>query len=155
MVQEIRQQHNVVTFAEIRIKCAAFDQMVAIADSGYRDDYCAQAAESRALLYAACASLGVQTWPGSANFVLARVGPGVDAIVAALSERGVLVRNRSADPGCEGCIRITAGHTEWVTVQKGREANGNVEIFGDLKPGDQLVATASDELKGGTLVKVD
>jgi len=52
-------------------------------------------------------------------------------------------------------IRVTAGHTEWVTVQKGREANGNVEIFGDLKPGDQLVATASDELKGGTLVKIN
>jgi len=52
-------------------------------------------------------------------------------------------------------IRISAGKTEWVTVQKGREADGKVEIYGDLKPGDQLVATATDELKGGTLVKTN
>jgi RND family efflux transporter MFP subunit len=52
-------------------------------------------------------------------------------------------------------IRITAGRTEWVTVQKGREADGKVEIYGDLNPGDQLVATATDELKGGTLVKIN
>ncbi|HVU98473.1 MAG TPA: efflux RND transporter periplasmic adaptor subunit [Puia sp.] len=52
-------------------------------------------------------------------------------------------------------IRIIAGKTEWVTVQKGREADGKVEIYGDLKPGDQLVAAATDELKGGTLVKTN
>ena len=52
-------------------------------------------------------------------------------------------------------IRITAGKTEWITVQKGREADGKVEIFGDLKPGDRLVAAATDESKGGTLVKTN
>ena len=50
-------------------------------------------------------------------------------------------------------IRVSDGKAEWVTVQKGREADGKVEIFGDLKPGDQLVAAATDELKGGTLVR--
>jgi len=29
-----------------------------------------------------------------------------------------------------------------------------VEIYGDLKEGDQLVANATDELKGGTAVYV-
>lgn len=82
---------------------------VAIRDRAYRDWYCAQAAESRALLAAACARLGIETWPSAANFVLARVGPNVAAIVEALAARGVTVRNRSADPGCEGCVRITAG----------------------------------------------
>jgi len=52
-------------------------------------------------------------------------------------------------------IRVTAGKTEWVTVQKGREADGKVEIFGDLSSGDQLVAAATDELKGGTPVKTN
>jgi histidinol-phosphate aminotransferase len=36
-------------------------------------------------------------------------------IVRAFAERGILVRDRSRDPGCHGCIRITAGlvrHTE-------------------------------------------
>jgi membrane fusion protein, multidrug efflux system len=50
-------------------------------------------------------------------------------------------------------IRITGGKAEWVTVQKGREAAGKVEIYGDLKEGDQLVANASDELKAGTPVR--
>lgn len=50
-------------------------------------------------------------------------------------------------------IRVRNGQTQWVTVQKGREADGKVEIYGDLQTGDQLVAAASDELKGGTLVK--
>ena len=49
-------------------------------------------------------------------------------------------------------IRIVNGKTEWVSVQKGREANGKVEIYGDLNEGDQLVANATDELKGGTTV---
>jgi histidinol-phosphate aminotransferase len=29
--------------------------------------------------------------------------------VAALAERGIRVRDRSYEPGCEGCIRVTAG----------------------------------------------
>ncbi|HET6255348.1 MAG TPA: efflux RND transporter periplasmic adaptor subunit [Puia sp.] len=52
-------------------------------------------------------------------------------------------------------IRVDSGRTEWITVQKGREADGKVEIFGDLKAGDRLVAAATDELKGGTLVKTN
>jgi histidinol-phosphate aminotransferase len=38
-------------------------------------------------------------------------------IVRAFGERGILVRDRSRDAGCAGCIRITAGlvrHTEVV-----------------------------------------
>ncbi len=52
-------------------------------------------------------------------------------------------------------IRIAGGKTQWVTVQKGREADGKVEIYGDLRVGDQLVAAATDELKSGTLVKTN
>ena len=36
-------------------------------------------------------------------------------LVDALASRSILVRDRSHDPGCAGCIRITAGlvrHTE-------------------------------------------
>jgi histidinol-phosphate aminotransferase len=38
-------------------------------------------------------------------------------LVEALASRNILVRDRSKDPGCAGCIRITAGlvrHTEIV-----------------------------------------
>jgi histidinol-phosphate aminotransferase len=82
---------------------------VAIADRGYRDWYVAQAAESRTLLMDACARLRLQTWPAAANFVLVRVGPRIPAVIAALGARGIRVRDRSAEAGCEGCIRITAG----------------------------------------------
>lgn len=81
----------------------------AIADRGYRDWYLNQAAASRALLAEACTSFGLQTWPSAANFVLVRVGERAPAIVAALGARGVLVRDRSKEAGCEGCIRVTAG----------------------------------------------
>jgi histidinol-phosphate aminotransferase len=27
----------------------------------------------------------------------------------AMRQRGILVRDRSTDPGCEGCVRITIG----------------------------------------------
>jgi membrane fusion protein (multidrug efflux system) len=49
-------------------------------------------------------------------------------------------------------IRVTNGKTEWVPVKTGRESDGNVEIFGSLKESDQLVNTATDELRIGTQV---
>jgi histidinol-phosphate aminotransferase len=82
---------------------------VAIADCAYRNWYVAQAAESRALLTAACERLKLQTWPSAANFVLVRVGPGIAQVIAGLAAKGIRVRDRSSEPGCEGCIRITAG----------------------------------------------
>jgi histidinol-phosphate aminotransferase len=84
---------------------------IAIEDRPYRDWYLAQAAESRALLADACARLGVRTWPSAANFVLVRVG-NASAVVNELAARGVRVRDRSAEAGCEQCIRITAGIVE-------------------------------------------
>jgi histidinol-phosphate aminotransferase len=84
---------------------------VAIADRGYREWYLGQAAASRALLAAACERLGLRTWSSAANFVLVRVAdaPGT---VKAMAARGVMVRDRSGDPGCGQCIRITAGVVE-------------------------------------------
>lgn len=82
---------------------------VAIADREYRAWYLAQAAASRALLLDACTRFGLETWPSAANFLLIRVGPRAADIVAALAGRGVLVRDRSRERGCEHCIRITAG----------------------------------------------
>jgi histidinol-phosphate aminotransferase len=84
---------------------------VAIEDRAYRDWYLEQAATSRALLADACVRLGVRTWPSAANFILVRVGNAA-AVVGELAARGVRVRDRSAEAGCEQCIRITAGIVE-------------------------------------------
>src|ERR1700750_28394 len=49
-------------------------------------------------------------------------------------------------------IRVTNGKTEWIPVKRGRESDGQVEIFGPLQIGDQLVNTATDELRNGVQV---
>jgi histidinol-phosphate aminotransferase len=82
---------------------------VAVADDAYRAWYLEQSAASRALLHRACERLGLETWPSAANFLLVRVGDRASEIVSALAARGVLVRDRSRERGCEQCIRITAG----------------------------------------------
>lgn len=46
-------------------------------------------------------------------------------------------------------IKVEDGHATWVDVSVGRTANGNTEIFGDVRPGDLLVRKASDEIRNG------
>jgi histidinol-phosphate aminotransferase len=81
----------------------------AFADTDYYNWYLAQVDESRTLLNAALSRMGIKVWPSAANFVLAYFGERTPSIVAALAERGITVRDRSHDPGCAGCVRITAG----------------------------------------------
>jgi hypothetical protein len=38
-------------------------------------------------------------------------------------------------------------------VKKGLEADGKVEVYGNIKPGDQVVLHASDEIRDGSTVK--
>jgi histidinol-phosphate aminotransferase len=75
----------------------------------YVDRYIAEAAASRQLLYDACDRLGRRYWRSAGNFVLIKFGDEAQAVVRGLQARGIVVRNRSHQPGCEGCVRITAG----------------------------------------------
>jgi membrane fusion protein (multidrug efflux system) len=50
-------------------------------------------------------------------------------------------------------IRVVNHKAEWVSVKKGIEANDKVEVYGDIKPGDQVVKQASDEIRDGSPVK--
>ncbi|OCX50404.1 efflux transporter periplasmic adaptor subunit [Mucilaginibacter sp. PPCGB 2223] len=50
-------------------------------------------------------------------------------------------------------IKVVGGRAEWVEVQKGREANGKVEVFGKLTSGDQIVQAGNDEIRDGAPVK--
>ena len=88
----------------------------AVADQAYLDWYALQVHEGRERLAAALRELGIRTWPSAANFLLMDIGPRHKEFCAAVRERGVLLRDRSSDPGCEGYVRITVGPEEHVTV---------------------------------------
>ena len=92
--------------------CAVEGLRAALKDREYHDWYCAEVAESRELLYAACRRAGLRYWPSEANFVLVRFGSRCAEIVAKLAAAGIFIRDRSGEPGCEGCARITTGVVE-------------------------------------------
>ena len=83
--------------------------VAALDDRDHLAWYRGQVAASRQLVYAMCDRLGLKCWPSEANFVLVRIGAGAAALVAALAERRIFIRDRSNQPGCEGCVRITTG----------------------------------------------
>jgi histidinol-phosphate aminotransferase len=84
----------------------------ALDDRAYLDDYLRQVAESKALFYAACDRLGLSYWRSSANFVLVRAGDRLRDLVEGAVARGVYLRDRSTEPGCDGCVRIATGIVE-------------------------------------------
>jgi len=96
--------------------CAVRALEAALEDRAYLDWSIAQAAESRGLVAGACRRLGLHSWPSEANFVLVRIGEAVSRVVDEMAARGVLVRDRSQQPGCAGCCRITAGVVEHTRV---------------------------------------
>lgn len=84
----------------------------ALEDSAHLDRYLRNVAESKALLYAACDRLGLRYWKSDANFVLVCAGDRTNALVNGAAERRVYIRDRSTEPGCQGCIRIATGLVE-------------------------------------------
>lgn len=86
--------------------------VAAFEDRAHIEAYVAEAARSRELIATACRELGVHAFPSAANFVLVRIGPKAASVSAALAERGIFVRDRSGEPGCDGCIRATAGRVQ-------------------------------------------
>ena len=94
---------------------AAVALPVALRDRAHIDAYVAQVRQSKTLLYGVLDRYGIQYWRSDANFVLARFGDAAPRIDGRLRAAGIFVRDRSKDPGCAGCLRITTGivaHTE-------------------------------------------
>jgi len=81
----------------------------ALEDTAYLDWYVSEVLEARAEFEAALDAAGVRHWPSRTNFVLVEIGPEHVEFVRLMREAGVLVRDRSADPGCDGRVRITIG----------------------------------------------
>ena len=50
-------------------------------------------------------------------------------------------------------IRVRAGKTEWVDVRTGLTSGPLVEVFGELRGGDEVAVRGTDELRSGTDVR--
>jgi histidinol-phosphate aminotransferase len=84
----------------------------ALEDESYINWYVHEALRGRAEFIDALQRLQVPYWPSEANFILIKIGMKHREFVAAMRRRNVLVRDRSNDPGCDGCVRITIGVQE-------------------------------------------
>jgi histidinol-phosphate aminotransferase len=87
----------------------------ALQDTAYVEHYADQVRRNRKVLEQELSVLGLHYWTSRGNFVLVRVGPAHKEFVQFLRDRGILVRDRDSDSGCEGCVRLTVGsdaHTQ-------------------------------------------
>ncbi len=84
----------------------------ALDDQDYVNRYVGEALRGRVLLEEELRARGIKYWPSRANFVLLHLGEFNEAFIATMRRHGILVRDRSRDQGCAGCVRITVGSVE-------------------------------------------
>ena len=84
----------------------------ALGDTEFISNYVGQALDGRCQLESELEGWGVRFWPSRANFVLMYLGEHCKEFISAMRARGILVRDRSSDPGCQDCVRITVGIRE-------------------------------------------
>jgi histidinol-phosphate aminotransferase len=85
---------------------------MALEDGEYVREYVEQVKVGREEVRSELERWGVSSWKSQGNFVLAKIGATHAAFVKGMDARGILVRDRSRDPSCEGCVRISIGKTE-------------------------------------------
>lgn len=107
----------------------------ALQDQAYVDNYVAEVKRGRSVLEQELGDLGLHFWSSRANFVFTRVGPAYAEFIQALRKRGILVRDRSSDPGCEGCVRLTVGSEEHTGTLIGalRDVVAELALRGEVK----------------------
>jgi histidinol-phosphate aminotransferase len=104
----------------------------ALEDTAYLEWYVGEVLQARSEFEKAIDIAQIRRWPSRANFVLVDIGPQHAEFVRHMRAAGVLVRDRSNDPGCDGCVRITIGTreqmrraaaalTETIAVLRGKE----------------------------------
>jgi histidinol-phosphate aminotransferase len=84
----------------------------ALEDRASLDRYVAEVLAARGEFETALDAAHVRRWSSRANFILVEIGPRHAEFVRLMREAGVLVRDRSSDPGCDGRVRITIGTRE-------------------------------------------
>jgi histidinol-phosphate aminotransferase len=123
MVRRVASPYNVNSIALLALPEALKDQ-------AYMESYVAEVKRGRALLEQELSRLGLHYWPSRANFVLVRIGPAHTEFIQSLRARGILVRDRNPDPGCEGCVRLTLGsedHTRML-IDAIREVTAELDL---------------------------
>lgn len=105
MVRKVSSPYNVNGIA---LACLP----AALADRAFVESYVHQAVQGRGRLMIQLACHGIPYWISQANFVLAKIGARHADFVTEMKKRGILVRDRSKDPGCDGCVRMTVGAAE-------------------------------------------
>jgi histidinol-phosphate aminotransferase len=106
----------------------------ALGDQEYVQRYVADAIEGRIQLESELTNAEIRYWPSRANFVLMHLGENCKTFVAKMRERGILVRDRSADYGCKDCVRITVGARE----HNDRLLSALREVFAELGIGQKV-----------------
>ena len=106
----------------------------ALEDTEYLDWYAAEVRAARLGFEAALDKAGIRRWPSHANFVLVQIGSRHADFVRRMRAAGVLVRDRSSDPGCDGCVRITIG----TRPQMDLAANALEQALAEMRDGKDL-----------------
>ena len=108
-VRRVLSPYSVNSIALVALKAA-------LEDASYLDWYVSRVKTARTQFLIGLEELGVRFWPTQANFVLVNIGKRHRQFVTALREDGILVRDRSGDPGCDGLVRITIGTPQQMSV---------------------------------------
>ena len=104
-VRRVLSPYSVNSLALVCLKAA-------LEDKAYLDWYVSEVLAARKEFEAALDHLGIRRWPSRANFILVDIGARHAESVRLMRAAGVLVRDRSSDPGCDGRVRITIGTRE-------------------------------------------
>lgn len=107
-MQWMRRAISPYSVNSVALACLA----AALDDEDYLRWYTQEVLAAREEFESALHRIGLPFWPSSANFVLVNIGARHREFVEAMRSRSVLVRDRSSDPGCQGCVRITIGTRE-------------------------------------------
>lgn len=84
----------------------------ALEDEDYLSWYVNETKTARREFEAELDRTGLRWWPSKANFILVEIGLAHRLFTEKMRAGGVLVRDRSSDPGCDGRVRITIGTRE-------------------------------------------
>nr|WP_262922682.1 histidinol-phosphate transaminase [Hymenobacter monticola] len=85
--------------------------LAALADASQLPEMQAELLRGRAMLAQQLPTLPIveHVFPSDANFLLVRFNVDATHVYDQLRARGIVVRNRTSQPGCAGCLRLTVG----------------------------------------------